>query len=171
MYTWVCDCCLNSPHCLNIIFVGRNMSGREKAAYSAGKETFDNLSRLFANLDIREPEEFTAKMQVLAQQKRAELDQYLAAKTKPDLDHVKVSVLNSFDAKLTWNPLKPAIVPAGARISAGKSGKLLTSLPKTADVLMNCVPVNCIPSPESPEKRITTEARSSGESVSLETVF
>ena len=63
--------------------------------------------------------------------------------------------------KLTWKPLTPASVPAGARISAGKSGMVLTSLPKTADVLVNCVPVNCIPSPESPAKRMTTASRSS----------
>ena len=52
-------------------------------------------------------------------------------------------------------------MPAGARISAGKSGKVLTSFPNTADVLVNWSPVNCIPSPESPEKRMTTELRSS----------
>jgi hypothetical protein len=63
--------------------------------------------------------------------------------------------------KLTWKPLTPASVPVGARISAGKSGMVLTSLPKTADVLVNCVPVNCIPSPESPAKRMTTASRSS----------
>src|SRR4029450_1007750 len=34
------------------------------------------------------------------------------------------------------------------------------SLPKTAAVRVNCVPVSCIPSPESPAKRIVTRARS-----------
>ena len=40
------------------------------------------------------------KFQATAQQKRQELDQYLAAKTKPDLDHVQVSVLKTFDARV-----------------------------------------------------------------------
>ena len=60
--------------------------------------------------------------------------------------------------------LEPADAGQCARrgaISAGKSGIVLTSLPKTADVLVNWVPVNCIPSPESPAKRMTTESRSS----------
>ena len=32
-------------------------------------------------------------------------------------------VYTSLDEKWTWNPLTPGSVPAGARISAGKSGK------------------------------------------------
>src|SRR2546421_49208 len=35
------------------------------------------------------------------------------------------------------------------------------SLPIIADVLVNCVPVSCIPSPESPAKRIVTVSSSS----------
>src|SRR5215831_9352609 len=52
----------------------------------------------------------------------------------------------------TWKPDTPAGVPAGARISAGKSGKVLMSLPRLADVLANSVPTSCMPSPESPQK-------------------
>jgi hypothetical protein len=59
-------------------------------------------------------------------------------------------------AKFSWKPETPNVVPAGARISAGKSGKVARSLPSTAAVLVNCEPVICMPSPESPEKRITT---------------
>ena len=33
-----------------------------------------------------------------------------------------------------WKPLTPGREPAGARISAGKSGRVLMSLPKTAAV-------------------------------------
>src|SRR5580704_10753350 len=58
--------------------------------------------------------------------------------------------------KQSWKPLTPASDPAGARISAGKSGSVLTSLPNTADALVNCVPASCMPSPESPQKRTTT---------------
>src|SRR2546423_5392141 len=35
------------------------------------------------------------------------------------------------------------------------------SLPTTADVFVNCVPVNCMPSPESPAKRMVTVSTSS----------
>ena len=42
--------------------------------------------------------------------------------------------------KLTWKPLTPGREPCGARISAGMSGKVLMSLPTTAEVLVNCVP-------------------------------
>ena len=46
----------------------------------------------------------------------------------------------------------------GARISAGKSGSVAISLPASADSVVNCIPVNCIPSPESPANRITTRS-------------
>ena len=48
----------------------------------------------------------------------------------------------------------------GARISAGKSGSVLMSLPKMADVFVICVPASCIPSPESPQKRTVMSSRS-----------
>ncbi len=57
-----------------------------------------------------------------------------------------------------WKAETPARVPAGARISAGKSGRVARSLPKTALVSVNRVPVTCMPSPESPAKRITTRS-------------
>src|ERR1043165_5926186 len=63
----------------------------------------------------------------------------------------------SVDEKWTWKPLTPASVPAGARISAGKSGNVLISLPTSAEVSVNCVPASCIPSPESPANRMVTD--------------
>ena len=67
---------------------------------------------------------------------------------------------------------RPGSVPAGARISAGKSGKVARSLPNRAAVLVNWLPVICMPSPESPQKRMTawssccfTRAPSTGASV------
>src|SRR5215470_5151396 len=63
--------------------------------------------------------------------------------------------------KWSWNPLTPASVPAGARISAGKSGSVLRSLPANAVSLVKCMPASCMPSPESPAKRMTTSSRSS----------
>jgi len=71
----------------------------------------------------------------------------------------------------TWKPLTPARVPRGARISAGKSGKVATSLPESADVLVSWVPSNCIPSPESPHNRtVTPETDSEGFDVGGNTV-
>ena len=66
----------------------------------------------------------------------------------------------SDEEKLIWKPDTPGSEPAGARISAGKSGSVLMSLPKTAAVRVNWVPVSCIPSPESPAKRIVTRSSS-----------
>src|SRR5207253_6851680 len=40
------------------------------------------------------------------------------------------------------------------------SGTVLMSLPNTAEVRVNWVPVSCMPSPESPAKRIVTRSRS-----------
>ena len=58
--------------------------------------------------------------------------------------------------KRSWNALTPGSVPAGARISAGKSGNVAMSLPISAVVRVNWSPVSCIPSPESPANRMTT---------------
>ncbi len=55
-----------------------------------------------------------------------------------------------------WKADTPARVPAGARISAGKSGKVARSLPSRAEVVVKRSPVSCMPSPESPAKRMTT---------------
>ena len=61
----------------------------------------------------------------------------------------------SLEENFNWKALTPAKDPAGARISAGKSGKVLRSFPTIAVVSVNRPPVNCIPSPESPANRIT----------------
>ena len=62
------------------------------------------------------------------------------------------------EPKLIWNALTPNSVPCGARISAGKSGKVARSLPASAVDSVNCPPVSCIPSPESPAKRTTIDS-------------
>jgi hypothetical protein len=67
----------------------------------------------------------------------------------------------SCEEKFNWKPETPGKLPAGARISAGKSGSVEMSLPSTAEVFVNCVPVNCMPSPESPAKRMVTVSNSS----------
>ncbi len=69
----------------------------------------------------------------------------------------------SRSAKWIWKPETPGSEPAGARISAGKSGSVDRSLPNSAVSLVNHEPVSCMPSPESPAKRITTRSmRSTG---------
>ena len=60
----------------------------------------------------------------------------------------------SWSAKWIWKPDTPGSEPAGARISAGKSGSVERSLPTTAVSLVKRPPVSCMPSPESPAKRI-----------------
>src|SRR5689334_16194871 len=62
----------------------------------------------------------------------------------------------SWSAKCSWKPETPGREPAGARISAGKSGSVEMSLPTSAVSLVKRPPVSCIPSPESPAKRIVT---------------
>ena len=70
-------------------------------------------------------------------------------------------VVTSLLANWIWKADTPWTVPAGARISAGKSGKVARSFPRIAVALVNRSPVNCMPSPESPAKRMTTWSRSS----------
>jgi hypothetical protein len=55
----------------------------------------------------------------------------------------------------SWKLDTPNSVPAGARISAGKFGNVEISLPAQAASVVNCSPVTCMPSPESPANRIT----------------
>ena len=62
----------------------------------------------------------------------------------------------SWSAKWIWKPETPGSDPAGARISAGKSGSVERSLPSTAVSLVKRAPVSCIPSPESPANRMIT---------------
>src|SRR5881275_550296 len=62
----------------------------------------------------------------------------------------------SKSAKWSWKPETPGSEPAGARISAGKSGSVEMSFPRSAVSEVNCEPVSCMPSPESPAKRTMT---------------
>ena len=67
-------------------------------------------------------------------------------------------VTMSWSEMCTWNDETPAIVPAGARISAGKSGRVARSFPNAALSSVNRSPTSCMPSPESPANRITTRS-------------
>src|SRR3954449_6052239 len=68
-------------------------------------------------------------------------------------------VCTSWSAKCSWNAETPGRVPAGARISAGKSGSVDRSLPNSAVSLVKRSPVSCMPSPESPANRMMTRSR------------
>ncbi len=74
-------------------------------------------------------------------------------------------VVISWSEMCTWNADTPASVPAGARISAGYSGRVARSLPNTALALVKRSPVSCMPSPESPAKRMITRSSSIGAAV------
>ena len=65
-------------------------------------------------------------------------------------------VTTVWSAKCSWNADTPGSVPAGARISAGKSGSVDRLLPKAAVSAVNRSPVSCMPSPESPANRMIT---------------
>ena len=64
----------------------------------------------------------------------------------------------SWSEMWTWKLETPLTVPAGARISAGKSGSVDRSLPNEALTDVKRSPVSCMPSPESPAKRTTTRS-------------
>src|SRR5437773_1185352 len=76
----------------------------------------------------------------------------------------------SWSAKWSWKPETPGSEPAGARISAGKSGNVAMSLPIAAVSEVNCPPVSCIPSPESPAKRMITWGSCSTGFVTLQSI-
>src|SRR5690242_14321410 len=77
---------------------------------------------------------------------------FIATRTSGWSPAVSIAV----EPKLIWKAETPNVVPCGARISAGKSGKVARSLPASAVESVNCPPVSCMPSPESPAKRTTT---------------
>ena len=66
----------------------------------------------------------------------------------------------SWSEMWTWKAETPAMVPAGALISAGYSGRVERSFPKMALALVNRSPVSCMPSPESPANRMMTSSTS-----------
>src|SRR3954466_3073128 len=70
-------------------------------------------------------------------------------------------VFTWWSAKCSWNAETPGRVPAGALISAGKSGNDDRSLPNSAVSDVKRSPVSCMPSPESPAKRMMTHSRCS----------
>src|SRR5215510_11406599 len=63
---------------------------------------------------------------------------------------------------ITWCPnVMTGKIQLKAAHAGKTAGRVEMSLPTIAEVLVNCVPVSCIPSPESPAKRIVTASSSS----------
>ena len=79
---------------------------------------------------------------------------FIATSTSGESPGVRMS----WSAKWTWNDETPGSVPWGARISAGKFGSVERSLPKLAVSWVKRSPVSCMPSPESPAKRMITRS-------------
>src|SRR4051812_20530796 len=75
----------------------------------------------------------------------------------------------SREAKWIWKAETPARVPAGALISAGKSGSVTRSFPIRAVTAANRFPASWMPSPESPANRTTTRSFSSRTLLTTET--
>src|SRR4051794_3544829 len=74
-------------------------------------------------------------------------------------------VVISWSEMWIWNAETPARDPAGARISAGNSGSVARSFPTNALTDVKRSPVSCMPSPESPAKRMITRSRSTASRV------
>src|SRR4051812_13828967 len=66
----------------------------------------------------------------------------------------------SREAKWIWNADTPASVPAGGRVSGGKSGNGTRAVPSIAVASVKRLPTSCMPSPESPANRTTTRSLS-----------
>ncbi len=79
---------------------------------------------------------------------------FIATSTSGESPGVRMS----WSAKCTWNDDTPGRVPWGARISAGKFGRVERSLPNDAVSWVKRSPVSCMPSPESPAKRMITRS-------------
>src|SRR5437879_1027424 len=67
-------------------------------------------------------------------------------------------VNTSFEEKLRWKALTPASVPAGARMSAGKSGRVAGAMPASAASVVDCLPATCLPSPGSRAQQMNAGA-------------
>lgn len=97
--------------------VGRDMIEREEAAHTEGAKTFERLQKCWDGLGIEDPVEFLNMLEEHAQKERKHLMHFLAATTKPDLEHVGQSVQNSFDTK----------VAAEMKTSSWKNGQAASS--------------------------------------------
>ena len=80
--------------------VGRDKLERENAAISEGDEAFERFKRLWEDVEVDSPESLDSRVQASSASAREQLVLFLAAKCKPDLEHVMASVLGDFDWRM-----------------------------------------------------------------------
>ena len=80
--------------------VGRDAIEREAAAVEQGREALDALTGGWEALAIEEPESLEGRLEEEVRLARDALHHFLAAKCKPDLEHVMSSVMETFDARV-----------------------------------------------------------------------
>lgn len=80
--------------------VGRDLIERERAAVEEGEAALAKLQQSWAALGVESPEALEAQTRGAARAAREALVLFLAAKTKPDLEHVMASTLEAFDTRL-----------------------------------------------------------------------
>ena len=80
--------------------VGRDLIERERAAVEEGEAALARLQRSWEALGVEAPEALHAQTTEAAKAAREALLLFLAAKTKPDLEHVMDSTLEAFDARV-----------------------------------------------------------------------
>jgi len=101
--------------------VGRDMIEREQAAIALGEAAIDALEEMWANLPTQEPSILESQLQDAAQAAREKLYQQLAAKTKPDLEPVMASVLDSYDGSVVSKVASLLFENRSAASSANRS--------------------------------------------------
>ena len=79
--------------------IGRDSLEREAAAFDEGREALERLTSGWEELSIDEPSSLEARLEAELQASREALHHFLAARCKPDLEHVMASVLETFDAR------------------------------------------------------------------------
>ena len=77
----------------------RDKLEREEAAYAHGQATCAEFAQAWEGVDIDEPASLDGRLRAATQSVRLGLEHYLAGKTRPDLEHVRASVLGTFDAR------------------------------------------------------------------------
>jgi hypothetical protein len=86
----------------------------------------------------------------------AQLNPMMGTSTPPPVQNTTVSPAIPPANSLATPPVGVTMGPPAAPTPPAAGIAPITSLPAIADVVVNCVPVTCMPSPESPAKRITT---------------
>lgn len=101
--------------------VGRDRMEREAAALARGDAAFDALSEEWDGLEVEEPHRLEARLAGGVRAARDQLHHFVAATTRPDLEHVMVTVLETFDARTAERSHSLAFKNRNAAASANRS--------------------------------------------------